>query len=342
MGYEIEYFSIGDADAILIKYTSNNKTKIVLIDSGNVGDGEKIEKFLIDKWNASQIDLTICTHPDNDHIGGLFYLIKDSCITIKELWVNTPLFVLSNDTHDWFTDEWQEQCLELFKHPTDENSPNLIELALGNDVNVSPAYRYRIHSDVPLIVLGPTEDEYRGFAEEMIKKDKSYYILEELRDIVEEIKELLQEKMAVSSQTKSSIDNESDDNSITNKSSMILCFFPSNEEKFLFLGDATREAIQNIISSPIVQCYIRNCTVKIPHHGSKHNLTSKIVQDLSPVCSIISAKGTINHPSKGVVHCLANCGDVYSTHYNGDITIKNGMLSGSITNSPYKKKIKSS
>ena len=112
-------------------------------------------------------------------------------------------------------------------------------------------------------------------------------------------------------QAKSSIDNEPDDCSPTNAGSIILLFKPVDDCKFLLLGDANRAAIMDAISN---NANLAGCKIKVPHHGSKHNLTSGLIDKLAPSCAIISAKGSQKHPSRGVVHCLSNHCNVYSTH----------------------------
>lgn len=64
---------------------------------------------------------------------------------------------------------------------------------------------------------------------------------------------------------------------------------------------------------------LSGCRIKVPHHGSKHNLTSDLIDKLAPSCAIISAKGTQKHPSRGVVHCLSYHCNVYSTHKSGNL-----------------------
>ena len=117
-------------------------------------------------------------------------------------------------------------------------------------------------------------------------------------------------------QAKSSIDNEPDDCSPTNAGSIILLFEPIAGRRFLLFGDANRAAIADAVSN---SANLTGCTIKVPHHGSKHNLTSALIDELAPNCAIISAKGTQKHPSRGIVHCLSKHCNVYSTHKSGNL-----------------------
>ena len=59
--------------------------------------------------------------------------------------------------------------------------------------------------------------------------------------------------------------------------------------------------------------------LKVPHHGSKHNMTTEIIEFIEPRMSIISAKGTKKHPNSGIVFWLSKYGNVYSTHKSGSL-----------------------
>lgn len=71
--------------------------------------------------------------------------------------------------------------------------------------------------------------------------------------------------------------DKQDDESTHNASSVIFMFIPegSNGRKYLFAGDATRrsfEIVKENLEKEIANCY----WLKIPHHGSFHNLTTDI------------------------------------------------------------------
>ncbi|MDR1846580.1 MAG: hypothetical protein LBR17_00460 [Bacteroidales bacterium] len=123
---------------------------------------------------------------------------------------------------------------------------------------------------------------------------------------------------------KSSIDNCDDDPSPYNQSSIVILYEPEINKKILFTGDATcASLIQMINDYP----EIRNIDLlKVPHHGSKHNLSSAIIDALKPKTSYISAKGTRKHPSVAIVNYLSKYGNVYSTHKcNGFIRRSQGI-----------------
>lgn len=68
---KVHYIDVGQADSILIQQGSNS----MLIDAGNNGDSELVKKYIVDQ-GVSKLDYIIATHPHEDHIGGLDYVIN--------------------------------------------------------------------------------------------------------------------------------------------------------------------------------------------------------------------------------------------------------------------------
>ena len=308
--YEVHYLSVSDADAIIIRYENSGDQYVVLIDAGNVSDSDKIKNYIWNHWKTYTIDLAICTHPDSDHKGGFFGLLNDRDVIINEFWLNTPEDVIKEDEYNRLYPKRNRlsHCRECYDHPTDTDSLNLIDLAVSNKCNVYGAYCGKIHSHIPISVVGPSLDFYHPLAIEILKNNKRRK--DEDNTIYNDI------GYFSSFQAKSSIDDEPDDCSPTNAGSIILLFEPITSCKFLLLGDANRAAITDAISN---NTNLSGSRIKVPHHGSKHNLTSVLIDKLAPCCAIISAKGSRKHPSRGIVHCLSNHCNVYSTHKSGTL-----------------------
>lgn len=325
--YEVHYLDVADADSIIIRYDNGQNKYIVLIDAGNVGDSDKIKSYIWNHWETYTIDLAICTHPDSDHKGGFFGLLNDYKITIKEFWINSPDNVISELGYSQFYTgkSWLSHCRECYAHPTDTASPNLVSLALNKCTKVLPAYKGKVHSEIPISVVAPTENFYYPLAIEILKGNKRVKDVDntEYEDVGQ----------FSSTEAKSSIDTEPDDSSPTNAGSIILLFEPVKGCKFLLLGDANRAAITDALAN---NNNLSGCRIKVPHHGSKHNLTSSLIDELTPCCAIISAKGTMKHPSRGIVHCLSKYCNVYSTHKSGELYHSSSAVSNPAT--PLKEK----
>ena len=315
--YEIHFLDVGDADCIIIRYTPNAYTpeKIAVIDAGNVSDSEKIKEFLKSHCHTNCIDLAVCTHPDGDHKGGFFGLLEDPQIIIREFWLKDPLLYVSDSDFARMrrTDNKIAACRRVYNHPS-TNSKNLIDLILSKHNkdgstcegrNVCPGKEHEI---LPIKVIGPIESYYaeaakgivQNFAELKVESDTEKY--DELCEVSEE-------------DARSVIDEEHDPSS-TNQGSLILYFKPTSDFKVLMPGDASDTSLHLVYDT---NRYIAGSVLKVPHHGSKHNLTTSLIDALRPVASIISAAGTVKHPSSAVVRYLSKYGNVYSTHKSGTL-----------------------
>ncbi len=314
MKYEFEVLKVDDADAIFIRHYIEEKPYVILIDAGNVCDSQKIKNHLL-KHYGSTIHLAICTHPDKDHKGGFFELLNDKSLTINDFWLTDPAHYLSADDLTRYSDEKSatKAVQKIYNHPNDD-SQNLIRLALSKCKNVCSVVKGDKHEFLPITIIGPTEKYYQEVVKDMVK-EYGVNTYEECDT------EKYDEAAKVEEKDAKSIIDEDDDPSPFNKSSLIILYEPVKGEHFVFAGDATCASLTQILSD---YPYLRNIDfLKVPHHGSKHNLNTTIIDSLSPKSSYISAKGTRKHPNPAIVSYLSKYGDVYSTHKSNSFIRRN-------------------
>lgn len=67
----VHFIDVGEGDCILIQ-TPDNKN--ILVDSGNLSAGYKVNKYFESK-NISRLECTIITHMHPDHVGGVFNIL---------------------------------------------------------------------------------------------------------------------------------------------------------------------------------------------------------------------------------------------------------------------------
>ena len=79
--------------------------------------------------------------------------------------------------------------------------------------------------------------------------------------------------------------DEVKEDSPTNKSSLILLFHPDGYN-FLLAGDACSATIKDAVED--YPQFVPGCALKVPHHGSKHNLTTEVIDMLRPSSAVIS------------------------------------------------------
>ena len=311
MQYEFHILDVDDADALVINYKANDLDRwwTAVVDAGNVNDNEKIKLQIRHVDNGHFfIDYAFCTHPDKDHKGGFFNLLTDETVTISNFCLLRPDDAVRNDLRRLNYDETEllNGAKSLYNHPND-GSVNLIDY-IGQYSNW---YNLTLGQDVvgmPIKLVGPHSDFFTNAVFEMVDG------FAELND-ENPFENYAEDELPTEDEAKSVMD-EVKEESATNKSSMLLLFHPQGRD-FLLAGDACSASIhQAIIDYP----NIIGCTLKVPHHGSKHNLTTEVIDLLKPGQSVISCKGTKKHPNRAVVHFLSKYGHVFSTSKSGSLT----------------------
>ena len=312
MEYYVHILSVGDADAIVINYRDDNtRWWTIVIDAGNVGDGEEVKRYIKHIENGCFIiDYAVCTHPDKDHKGGFFDLYNDATVVISNFVFANPENILSCDWRrlNYQTGLLAQKGKETYNHPTD-CSKNLIDIIRRSN---SQIYQWSYNMDfvgVPLKIVGP-EDHFL--------QDSIYEMALDFAEITDEADAELynEDEILTDKEVKSVMDREKE-TSATNKASLILLFHPGNQ-KFLLAGDACAKSLHDVVYN--LGDEVKNCILKVPHHGSKHNLTTDVIDLLAPTSATISCKGSKKHPNSGVVYWLSKYCDVYSTAKSGTLT----------------------
>lgn len=314
--YSVHFLDVDDADAIFLTYQENAESHkyIILVDAGNVSNSDTVKSYLIKHFETPIIDLAVCTHPDKDHKGGFFGLMQDNGITIRRFWIKNPMETISPSDIARMkrSDSKEDACLRIFNHPTD-NSLNLIRLAQDKHI-LQPNIRQGVRFEsVPLWVIGPSEELYHEAAIGMVSN---------FAELVDDPKlQKFDELEEVDEDSAKSIINEKKEESFTNMSSLVLFFRPTDEFSIILAGDASCASLIEIERKYWKD--IDGAILKVPHHGSKRNMNTDLIDDLHPRASIISAAGNEKHPNSSIVYYLSKYGDVYSTHKSGTLYYTN-------------------
>lgn len=361
MNYEIDMLDVKAADAFLVHYIDdNNRSHIVMIDSGNYNDADKIIAHIRDYYapvetfygNKYIIETSIVTHPDDDHIGGFIKMLeykrdgKLDDFKFQKFWVNDPTNhgIRPEQVKYLRKQKSVDEHLRSVYNNNDDSSKNLLDLldklkivrmekfasksgplpkGFFNPTSVLNEFLKPAPEEYPsFTVIGPTKDYYvsllPGFRNGLNFHDgeedeemKYYSILDSVND----------------NTLSSALDNANDDPSAHNQSSMIVLFEPMKGVKYLFMGDAGVDAFINI--PPHLKNQIRNVDwLKVPHHGSKHNLDTDVIRWVNPRIAYISTEKRGKYLNQCVVNALNKHGvSVYSTNQN-----RSDIVNNSITN----------
>jgi len=247
--------------------------------------------------------------PDKDHKGGFFDLLTDSKVEISNLYIRRPDTLMRSDYRrlQYNVGELERASKAVHNHPTD-STRNLIDEAMRYSHLVEPTLGLDVVG-MPLMVIGPRSKFFQDACYQMAI---NFAELEDESDA----EDYAEGELPTEEEAKSVMD-EVKEESPTNKSSLILLFHP-NGRNFLLAGDACSATLRDAVEDHPQN--ISGSASKVPHHGSKHNLITEVINMLKPSSAVISAKGSKKYPNRAVVHFLSKHCNVYSTSKSGTLT----------------------
>ena len=306
-GIEIDMLSLGDADCILVTQWYGLEAQRVLIDGGNKGDINKVRSFLHAR-GVQHLDDVICTHPHDDHAGGLVNLLDMNFISVGRMWMHIPQNYVDPNRVTGALNRTQG----LTRARVIQES-----LQTVSDLETS-CHRRRISISEPfqgdeigmLTVIGPSCEYYRELVAHFSDPDAIRATESLVSDnIYQTLSELILEGTPAST-TGALLPNP---NTTPENNSTAILGVAHDSKLHLFTGDAGAQAL-----TLAAEAYnLQNCHwMQIPHHGSRRNITESLITHFQPRTAFVSAAGNLKHPRQAVVNAFKRAGArVYSTHY---------------------------
>lgn len=328
--YEIDFINVKDADAILIHFWDDTKGKdyVVSIDAGRYDDGDEVCRFVKEYYKKDTIDVAVVTHCDEDHYGGYVKILEDKLVKINEFWLNDPGKYVVVDKYKYFR-KLSSLRTEVRNVYNEEGDKNLLDLIPFTSIRTALSWDGDFYSafDGAIEILAPTKQYYESLVPDLRHNAKPYdTTIEENDDSIWEAGKCISK----------SLDNAPDDTSTHNASSVIMMFKPDDDHKFIFMGDACRVSVDKMMD--IDRKKMRNATLlKLPHHGSVHNMDSDMINLIHPIYAIASAESASKYFSPVLKNALKKVGtEVYSTYVNGSLLYSKGlpMRKGYSTSTP--------
>jgi beta-lactamase superfamily II metal-dependent hydrolase len=256
--YELDFLAVGDGqrsgDAIALRFTRPDTGTYahVIIDAGFAASGEALVDHVPRYYGTQYVDLAIVTHPDGDHIGGMGNVLRG--LSVGELWVH-----------------------RLGAHggaglPAADAVSELTRLAAQRDVRVLEPFAGTSAFGGCLTVLSPDESWYESLVgEETVWKTATSgsRLIAAARRAGQRIVSALPIEVP--------FDDAGGTNPRNNTSAVILLDIENH--KALFTGDAgvlALEASHDYVLDHFGPWIAPNF-VQVPHHGSRHNGSSAVL-----------------------------------------------------------------
>jgi beta-lactamase superfamily II metal-dependent hydrolase len=299
--FEVDILRAGeekDADAICMRFTRPDTDRLahVVVDAGWQDDGDALVDFVQTRYKVGHVDLAIVTHPDRDHIGGMRRVVG-------RLDVGTLL------VHR--LDERGGASLDGSGAVSD-----LVAVAAENGTAVAEPFQGRQYFGDALTILGPSEPYYTELVEQQKVElsKKAAPLLGSLRESGRRFADRVLEIMPIEEVP---FGDGPGTGPCNNSSTVILLTF--HGYRALLTADAGVPAIGAALdfAEAVGLDGCRPDLVQIPHHGSRRNASSELLDRvLGPIGSeslgraIVSvcSKDDPKHPSGRVVNAYRRRG----------------------------------
>ncbi|MDT3404270.1 ComEC/Rec2 family competence protein [Mucilaginibacter terrae] len=329
----IRVLNVGDGDAVIVKVIDTDRKLVFMIDAGHPYDYEKVSKNLKEVLESVELpapDFILCTHYDNDHIGGLLKLVKDYETQKPSVWIHaTSEKINVKDLTELVNHEPENGIMpsEEDDNLAGENSANIVyyqnvlttveqEIALleylrpaGFSCKEPLAENFKIDQWPELSILSPTTSFYETLFPE-------HFSTQELVENHMNVLKGAETDQKISDDPCKKLDLKKSPITATNMNSAILMLV-ADGKKIIFSGDAGIESFEAIpdYKNVLDQLYF----LKVPHHGSRNNINQELIQLMKPRIAVISGR---HHVSGDVLACLkATCEEVSVTKDGQDIDV---------------------
>ena len=291
--YEIAFHSVGEGgpggDAITIIYEINGQKVLDIVDCGTIEAGEKIVERMQGDHPGLGVRNIVCTHGDQNHLSGLRTIIEE--LGAQNVYVNFP----------WhYTNDATSSRLK-------KNFGTLAEFEKTiSNLNVQPALQGTQAG--MFTILTPSEERYRELAP--IMDEKPSVIGSAFSSVAEAAVDLIPDSW----NTESLEDAITNPTSNSNESSVVM-YAEFGDFRVLLTGDAGIQGLTETadycessgITLPFPSTLENPIIIQIPHHGSRHNVSTEVLDRL-----VGERQADQNHQK--IQYALASVGKDSTTH----------------------------
>jgi len=325
--YEIDFLAVetkSSGDAIALRYQIGAEQFIHVVDAGYAEAGERLANLIRANYgNPNFIDHVVATHPDGDHTIGLRQILSE--FYVGTLWMLRPWMY----AHDLLPSFSTYNSVEKLRSRLRSLYPNLAALEdIAMERGIQIAEPFRGSSIGAFKVLAPSKQRYLQCVIDSERTPETVadqqasglgglldYVLEKTAKAVAVIRSAWGEEVF-------SPEDAGSENEMS-----VVQYAVISGDRIMLTADAGREALQEAVSfAPYAGIALPGIDkIQIPHHGSRRNVTSEILDQLLgqrlPGPSnghfeayVSSAKEDPDHPRKSVLRAFTHRGArVYQT-----------------------------
>ncbi|MEZ5360235.1 MAG: hypothetical protein R3F48_15565 [Candidatus Zixiibacteriota bacterium] len=322
-----------EGDCLLIAYGEEDDRKYILIDGGRAWTYKNALKAYLQDNEINRLELFITTHIDRDHIDGVVELLDDNDLELDvgEIWFNTWDHLQGNaiETPDNDDDietfgakmgeELSTKILEKGWHWNGSFGGHAVEIdddPQENEIQIG---------DIKLTLLSPDRKRLESLINDWEKECQEAglapgYGVEDYKELPKDV-----EVFGAIDIDELAEKETDEDNSDANGSS-IACLLEYKGRRLLLSGDAhidiLIESLKRLGATP--EDPLELDAFKIPHHGSKANISKELLDLLHCKNYLVSTNGNyFKHPDDIAMARIVKYGSDdatinfnYNTKYN--------------------------
>lgn len=304
--HEIDFLAVGEktktGDAIAMRFTrpDTGAQAVVVIDGGFLQSGTQLADLIRNRYGTETVDLMVCTHPDDDHIKGLFSVLDE--LDVVRLLIHRPKQYGYNDA-----DNSKASLVE-----------ELVAKAAAKGVIIDDdSWAGTSYFGGALVMAGPTKDFYTDQLRLQAERVSESALVHAGRSVFEAAASVIKAAGVLLTDPGETLLTDNGGTTPRNNSSIILDL-QVDDTRVLFTGDAGAPALE-AAADKLDELGRSAKTIDvfdIPHHGSRHNLTRDLVNrllgfptDLHRGTAIASVgKEAHDHPRPSVANALKRRG----------------------------------
>lgn len=327
-GYEIDFLPVGNGDksgdAIAIRYVTQGKYKIMVIDGGTKESGIELVSHIRKHYKATRVDYVVNTHPDQDHASGLTEVLEK--LEVGELWIHRPwLYVdkivnyVDNSKTPFIRDKRTtiKSIKDRFQWEYYKYAKELENMAKDKGITINEPYENCMIGEFR--VLSPNREWYLY---DLIPNSDKTQEIQSVEDSSPNFLKLGLEKLFSVGETLGIETLRNGGKTSRENESSVILYADFNNHGILLTGDAGNEALQNAydFAKNIGINISQNLKfIQIPHHGSRRNVSPDVLNLIIgnkmrvPVEPTITAyvsagENDTNHPKLVVVNAFIRRG----------------------------------
>jgi beta-lactamase superfamily II metal-dependent hydrolase len=292
--YRVHLLPAEYGDAILIEY-GDDDVKRILIDAGTPGSYEAVRKKIESLPKQQRVfELLVVTHIDADHIGGVLPLLDDAKelgVTFKEIWFNG---------YQHLTDilgaaQGERLASRIVAGKYHWNTSFGEHAVVVPPAGALPSFDF---DGMKITLLSPKREQLEKLEKEWAKVIAEAGLVPGVGATMapEEIDDLLgDEELDVAALTRSKFKSDAAE---ANGSS--IAFVAEHGDKSVLFGaDAFPGVLAESLQRMPEEERKRIAAFKLPHHGSRNNLSTDLLQLLDCKTYLVSTNGKrFSHPNR--------------------------------------------